>query len=192
MSNRSNKNAKADCPTDDLAAYIDGELAVRREVELEDHLARCANCSTELNRQKQFLCALDLGLRRDGEVDLPPNFTKLIVANAESTVSGLRRPGERYNALFICSALFLFILFALGSDAGRVLDRLSAVLEQTAIVGGFFGHLIYTFFLGIGIVLRALASQILLDRAASGMLMVGLITVTFFLMRRVLVILRRV
>src|SRR5690349_12215641 len=107
------------CPSYEIAAYIDGELDQSRELELSMHFAACDVCSQELNQQKQFLCELDAGLK--GEIELPSDFAKTVIANAESTVSGLRRPRERFNALFICAALSLFALFALGPDAGKVL-----------------------------------------------------------------------
>src|SRR5688572_23637914 len=144
-----------ECPTDDIAAYIDGELDLARELELDGHFAKCVPCTRELNQQKQFLCGLNSGLQRERELELPANFTKRVVANAESTVSGLRRPRERFNAIFICSALLLFVLFALGADAARVFDGVSLIFEKVAIVGGFFGHAIYALFVGVAIILRS-------------------------------------
>src|SRR5436190_12740079 len=108
------------CPIDEISAYIDGELDAAREFEMDLHFAGCQTCACELNEQKNFLRNLDVSLGHDREVELPPNFTKLIVANAESTVSGLRRPRERFNALFICSGLLLFVLFATGAEAGKL------------------------------------------------------------------------
>src|SRR2546423_3864915 len=94
-----------ECPTDEIAAFIDGEMDPVREFELETHLALCEICSLELNQQKQFLCGLSSSLKHEDEIELPANFAKLIVANAESTVTGLRRPRERFNAIFICAGL---------------------------------------------------------------------------------------
>lgn len=148
-----------DCPTDEISAYIDGELDLVREMELEAHFAICQSCIVHLNHQKQFLCGLNASLKQERDIDLPTNFTKLIVANAESTVSGVRRPRELYNAVFICVGLALFVLFALGAEAGKTLAAIAGFLEQTASVGGLFGHLIYSLFLGIVIVLRSFATQ---------------------------------
>ncbi|MEO7538722.1 MAG: zf-HC2 domain-containing protein, partial [Pyrinomonadaceae bacterium] len=130
-----------ECPIEDLAAYIDGELDPHHELKLEAHLANCSSCSVELNRQKQFLCGLNSSLNRDRELELPADFTRLVVANAESAVSGLRKPRERFNALFVCMAMFLFVMFTLRPEATRLFDGVSAVLEQAATVGAFFGHL---------------------------------------------------
>src|SRR5258708_23340088 len=131
-----------ECPSDEIAAYIDGEMDAAREFELEAHLTVCETCSLELNQQKQFLAGLNSSLKHEAEIELPANFTKLIVANAESTVSGLRRPRERFNAIFICAGLFLFALFALGTEAGPTFDGVSNIFDQIAAVGGFFGLII--------------------------------------------------
>ena len=152
-----------ECPSDEISAYIDGELDLVRELVLDAHFASCIVCSVELNQQKQFLCSLNSSLKDEKEIELPANFTKRIVANAESTVSGLRKPRERYNAVFICVALFLFVLFAMGAEAGKLVRGFSAFFEQTAVVAGFFGHLIYSVFVGVVIVLRSFASQFRFD-----------------------------
>jgi anti-sigma factor RsiW len=174
------------CPTEDIAAYIDGELGLARELELDNHFANCDVCARELNQQKQFLLGLNSGLQRERELELPANFTKRVVANAESTVSGLRRPSERFNAIFICTALLLFVLFALGAEAGRVFQGISLIFEQAAIVGGFFGHAIYAAFVGIAIILRSLASQIWIDQSLSITFMAALATACFRISLRVL------
>src|SRR5687767_7691259 len=92
------------CPSPELSAYIDGELSPREELELEVHLAECRTCADELNLQKSFLNALDSSLDDEIEIPLPKNFTKSVVANAESRVNGLRHPHEWRNAAFICVA----------------------------------------------------------------------------------------
>ena len=152
------RNTTWTCPADEIAAYIDGEIGEARELELETHFAVCEVCMLELNQQKQFLCSLNSSLKQEGDLELPANFAKLIVANAESTVSGLRVERERYNALFICAALALFGLFALGADAGRMFGLASGVVEQIAAVGGFFGRLVYSIFVGVAVILRSIAA----------------------------------
>mgnify|MGYP001351561799 CR=1 FL=1 len=147
------------CPTDEISAYIDGEISPDREMQLDVHFASCRPCTIELNQQKQFLCGLNASLNQERDIELPANFTKLIVANAESTVSGIRRPRELYNAVFICAGLGLFVLFALGPEFGSMISGIANFLEQSAIVGGIFGHLIYSVFVGIVIVVRSLAAQ---------------------------------
>ena len=96
------------CPLDDIASYVDGELSPDEETEFEAHLAGCETCRTELNHQKEFLFALSSSLESENDIPLPKDFTRTIVANAESRVSGLRRPRERFTAIFICAVLFIF------------------------------------------------------------------------------------
>lgn len=178
------------CPGDEIASYIDGELDAKREFELDVHFARCSNCADELNQQKQFLCELDSSLRQGGDLDLPADFTKTIVANAESTVSGLRRPREQFNAIFVCAGLALFVLFALGADAARVLGGVSILFEQILAVGSFFGHLIYSVFIGVSIILRSLASQVRFDMAIAVVLTIFCSAPLMFVSRRFLRLLR--
>jgi anti-sigma factor RsiW len=161
----STRQMTSECPTDDISAYVDGELALVRELEMDAHFARCTACSVELNQQKQFLCSLNSSLRAEKEIELPANFTKQIVANAESSVSGLRRPHERYNAVFICIGLFLFVLFAMGAEVGTLLRSVYGAFEQVTVVGGFFGRLVYSMFIGVVIVMRSLAGQLGFDLA---------------------------
>jgi len=139
------------CPLEDIAAYVDGELTPERELEVEMHFTACPECYSELNDQKAFLRALDQTLKQ-GDLELPADFAKVVTANAESSVAGLRRSQERYHALFICVGLSLFVLYALGSQAENLVDQIGAV-------GSFFGHLIYSFFIGLAIIIRNIASQ---------------------------------
>lgn len=148
------------CPIDDISAYIDGELSHSREIELDLHFVSCRPCSDELNFQKQFLGSLDSSLKQERELPLPADFARQIVANAESTVAGLRRPRELYNAAFICAGLLLFGLFALGTDADRVLGGLGTAFEQAGAVGGFFAKVVYSIFLGFAVIIRSLAAQL--------------------------------
>ena len=167
------------CPSDEISAYIDGELTGPREIELDLHFASCPACNHELNELKQFLRGLDDTLRLEGDLELPKDFTKIVVANAESSVTGLRRPRERFNAIFICAGLSLFILFALGAQAGTLLDQIAAV-------GGFFGHLIYSFFIGLAIIVRSIASQSEFGPAAVAFLSVLFAGSSLYVSRRVL------
>ena len=177
---------KPACPVDEIASYIDGELGAERELELETHFAGCAACADELNLQKQFLCGLEASLKSPDELELPRDFTKHIVANAESTVSGLRRPRERFNAVFICAGLMLFILFALGTDAGRVLGGLSTGVDKVAAIGAVFIHFIYDLFVGITIVVRTLAGHVHGDVLATALLAIVVMVVIAVVSQRVL------
>ncbi len=143
----------------EIAAYLDCELDPARESEFEAHLAECTRCSDILNQQKAFFCGLNASLGNDKGIDLPANFAKSVVANAESTVSGLRRPRERFNALFICAGLFLFALFALGAGAGDLFGQLSAGVDQIFAIGGMIGRFVYSILGGLLVIIRSFSSQ---------------------------------
>ncbi|MGE3466422.1 MAG: zf-HC2 domain-containing protein [Pyrinomonadaceae bacterium] len=175
------------CPTDEISAYIDGELSGELELELEMHFAECGSCAKELNLQKQFLCGLNSSLKQDDALALPADFTRHIVANAESTVAGLRRPREIYNAVFICVALLLFGLFALGADAARVYEMAATAVDQVGAVGGFFARVVYSLFLGIAIILRSIAAQFPIgENVAAAVSAIAGIVLLMYVSRKVL------
>ena len=184
MSNlRSQNNV---CPSEEISSYIDGELNFEQEMELDAHFANCVICTDELNRQKQFLCGLESGLKNETDLILPANFAKRIVANAEANVSGVRRPAEFFNAIFVCVAILLFVLFASGAEAGNVLKGGYLFVDQIMAVGGVFGHFVYDLSLGVAIVIRSFATQFRADVVITVLLSVVLAAPTIFLSRRVL------
>ena len=174
------------CPVDEISAYIDGELGANREIELDLHFAGCANCTRELNEQKVFLQHLDASLGREREIELPPGFTEHIVANAESTVSGLRRPREVFNASFICAGLLLFVLFAMGAEAGKFFQGLSVIFEQVVAVGSFFAHTIYSVFVGLAVIIRAMAGGFRPDFVVLLAVVMAFAVFSLFISRKVL------
>ena len=155
------------CPRCEIVDYIDGELSPQEELELEMHLANCRPCADELNEQKKLLCFLDNALEDENEIELPENFTKVIVTTAESTVSGLRSPQERFRALFICAALFLLVLLGLGRETETVFASFSQFGEQFLAVAGFVFHLFYDIAFGATVILRSLSNQYVVGSAAS-------------------------
>ena len=180
-----NRTDKA-CPSDDIAAYIDGELEGDRLRLLECHLSECSVCAEELNDQKQFLLYLDTSLGMESELDLPESFAKSVVANAEANVAGLRRPSEIYHTVFVCAAVGLFVLFAAGTESGGVLDGIYGAFDKVAVVAGFFGHLIYDLCLGIAIVLRSFTAQFRPDIVMAVLIAILLFVPTVFLSRKML------
>jgi hypothetical protein len=155
------------CPREEIAAYVDGEIPPREELELELHFAACRTCADELNSQKTLLCALDSFRPAKDDIELPEDFTKVVVTAAESKVSGLRRPQERRKALYVCAGLFLLIVFALGGETRTVFGSFGTVAEQLAIVGSFLVHFVYDITVGVTIILRSLSNQLVFNSAVS-------------------------
>lgn len=177
--------SQTECPRAELAAYIDGELALRMEIELEAHLAECKLCAAELNEQKRLLCALDFALDGDGrEFKLPENFTRVVVANAESRVSGLRSAKERSNAIFVISALFLMFLLGVGGEIKTVARTFLQFGEQIFAVGGFTTHLLFDVAVGASVILRSVGSQVFYGSSVSAALLIIFFLTSLFALSR--------
>lgn len=175
------------CLNNEIAAYIDGELSPREELDLEMHFVVCPSCKSKLNEQKKLLCALDFVLESEKEIELPANFTKVVVANAESKVSGLRRPQERFKALFICATLFLLVLLGLGGETETVFNTFVKFGDQVLAVGGFAVHLIYDFAFAAAIILRSLSHQIVFNSAVSVAFLLMFFVISLFALSRLIV-----
>jgi anti-sigma factor RsiW len=150
---------QTDCPRKEIAAYLDGDLNPREEFDLELHFAGCPTCTAELNEQKKLLCALDFALENEHEIELPENFTKVVVATAESNVQGLRCPRERNRALFVCAALFLVVFLGLGAETSKTLATMGAVTEQFLAVGSFIVHFIHDITIASTVIFRSFCLQ---------------------------------
>lgn len=137
------------CPAEEISAYIDGELTAELEVALERHIGTCHICRRELNDQKGFLIALSDTLEREVPIELPENFTRSVVVNAESKVSGLRDRRERSWALVIGIVLFSLAAIAVGSLAGVLSPLTTAFQKLSAFTGTVFsviGDVLYAIF----------------------------------------------
>ncbi|MEO6588834.1 MAG: zf-HC2 domain-containing protein [Pyrinomonadaceae bacterium] len=147
------------CPRTEIAAYIDGELSSREEMDLEFHFAVCGECAAVFNGQKKLLCAIDFALDEKADFELPADFTKKVVVNAESNVSGLRRREERLRAMYLCGILFLLIIAGLGNETGAVFSTFKMFAEQIFAVGSFAAHLIFDFAVTLTTILRIIGGQ---------------------------------
>ncbi|MEQ1765248.1 MAG: zf-HC2 domain-containing protein [Pyrinomonadaceae bacterium] len=123
------------CPAEEISAYIDGELAAEVETALDRHVQTCETCRRELNDQKGFLLALSDTLEREIPIELPENFTRSVVVNAESKVSGLRDRKQRSSAFLIGAVLLLLAAAAVGSLTG-VFSPLATALDKLLALGG--------------------------------------------------------
>lgn len=151
------ENTENSCRVSEIADYLDGELSAKSENEIELHLLACKICRNELNFQKQFLTALDFELKDLPE--LPADFTKTTIINAESSVQGLRCRGERSRAVFICAGLFLLIILGLGSETKSVFSAFGHILNQILAVGGFVLHFLFDLTVGLTVILKFIGHQ---------------------------------
>lgn len=144
-----------DCPAEEISAYIDGELSAEIEVALERHVGTCEICRNELNDQKGFLIALSDTLEREVEIELPKDFTKTVVVNAESKVTGLRDRRERLLAFCVIGVLVLLAAVTVGSVSGAFAP-LSFTLEKIGAVIGMAVQVVFDLGLAFSGVFRSL------------------------------------
>src|SRR3954468_21166174 len=105
------------CRSEEIVAYLDGELDVEACELLEEHCAGCACCAGELNAQQRLLLELDYALAEDACVEMPKNFAQVVAVRAQSDLSGVREPLERRRALRLCVALSVVSFLLLGGAA---------------------------------------------------------------------------
>lgn len=174
----------SNCPADQISAYIDGELSADREMALERHIAACGTCRSELNEQKSFLLGISDTLDRELDLDLPADFTKRIVVNAESNVSGLRDRDERGYALAAAAVLFVLIVVVLGGNAGSAFTPVRALFDKAYAVAGVGGQIVFDLVYAVSAILRTVFStQTFTSLLAYTVLSLAAIGVVFIVMR---------
>ena len=105
------------CDREDIAAYLDGELAGEELTSFETHLKSCVACAADLRTQRQLLCTLDVAFNESRGFELPRDFTRVVAVHAESNLSGMRKQSERWRAMKICVVLALLSSAFLGAAA---------------------------------------------------------------------------
>lgn len=167
----SSEIVQVDCPRAGIAAYLDGELSASDELALELHFAGCPTCTNELNTQKNLLNALDFALEPGDEIELPADFTKVVVANAESGVRGFRCPRERGRALMVIASLLLIVGVGLGAETSRTFATIGQITDQIVAVASFFGRFLHDAAIAVAMLLRSFSDRFVLNSAASSLLL---------------------
>ena len=136
MSNRNHT-----CQTENIAAYIDGDLEPALRSALEEHFKECLHCAAELRDQQLFMCELDSAMADPFDLEVPPNFARVVAVHAESDMRGARDASERKRALRYCIILGLAafallgfasskaLIFSFRSAAGKLLGALSFIAQ---------------------------------------------------------------
>ncbi len=174
-------NSNSACPRTDIAAYLDGDLDNSAEIELELHFAGCPQCRDEVNAQKRLMFALDGALDPSAEIELPSDFAKVVAANAESRVEGLRCPVERSRAMMVCALLGILVLFGLGADSAAGSGVAGLAFDRIGAVALYFGHLVMDLGVAVSVILRSVCLQVVYRSAVSGgvLLAAGVLSAIF-------------
>jgi anti-sigma factor RsiW len=122
------------CVSQEVAAYLDGELAAGALAAFEEHLKECRSCASKLEEQRRLLCTLDMAFGSEKSVALPANFARVVTAHAQTDMSGVRERAERGRALRLSAALTLIAFALLGTAALN-----DSVFEPVALFGRYSG-----------------------------------------------------
>ncbi|HEV2913041.1 MAG TPA: zf-HC2 domain-containing protein [Pyrinomonadaceae bacterium] len=142
--------------SEEIAAYLDGELAVADCSAFELHVKECSSCAGQLREQKRLLCALDFALSEERALPMPANFARVVAAHAQSDMSGVRARAENRRALWLCASLAAVSALLIGGAAlsGSALVPLRAIAKPAAAVIGFFAHMLYNAGAGLVVISR--------------------------------------
>ncbi len=153
------------CRSEEIAAYLDGELDGAASARFEQHTKECSPCRAKLKEQRRLLCALDFALVDDPLVTLPVNFSQIVAAQAQSDMSGVRRRAEHRLALWLCLALALASFALLGGAAMRetVLLPVAAIGKRLVSVLSLCWQTLYDAGVGLSIILRAVGRRFILE-----------------------------
>ena len=181
---------KSSCErSEEINAYLDGELDDATRLCLEQHLKDCFACAGELRDQRRLIMALDLTLFEENQISLPANFTEVVTAHAETNMKGfLRTHAEHKLALLLCMMIALVALALLGGAAfsESVLTPIGAAGEFASSIFGFIWHTIYRAGGGLTVILRALACRYVFESNAVSTIIYLLLALTLALLSRLI------
>lgn len=176
------------CPREEIFAYVDGELSSAEELDLEIHVADCTTCKDEVNAQKRVSNSLEILLDEESQnIAVPDNFSKVVAAQAESDVKGLRHRKEISKALLICTSLFFLVTLGLGTEIKSIGKAVSRFAEQSMAVGGFVFHLIYDSAVGVAVIFRSVTHKFAFGSIGSLVLLVAFFALAFFMLSRLVI-----
>ena len=158
------------CETENIAAYIEGDLEPALHSALEEHLKECAHCTSELQAQRIFMCELDTALATHFDLDVPTNFAQVVAVNAKSDMSGMRNASEHARALRFCIILALAAFALLGFTSSK-----AVILSVRSLAGkvfgalGFFAEAIFNAAAGFTVVSRVVSRGLISDSRLAGL-----------------------
>jgi len=156
------------CQSEDIAAYLDGELDGIALDRFEQHVRACDGCATELRIQRQLLCTLDVAFSDSRSFHLPNNFARVVSAHAENDLTGMRDRRERRRAVQLC-ALLALVSFGLLGAATRaiVFDPLRSFFRTMRVLVDLVWHATSEVAASAAMLIRVIGRAILLAQAGS-------------------------
>jgi anti-sigma factor RsiW len=176
------------CGSEEIVAYLDGELDAKALARFERHVGDCAACAAALEAERQLFSELDSALAVEPALEMPKNFAQVVAARAQADLSGVRHAGERRRALRLCVVL-ASVAFALTGGAALtegVLAPLSAVWKFGAAVSGFLGHALYDAGAGFAVISRGVGGRLLFGSRGASALVLLLLVLALLMLRRLI------
>jgi anti-sigma factor RsiW len=157
------------CESDNIAAYIDGDLDPALRSALEEHIKDCAQCASELQSQRLFMCELDSVLASPFDLAVPANFAQVVAVNAASDMRGVRDRAEHKRALRYCIILGLGAFALLGFASSKaVIISIRAVAGKVFGVLGFLAKTMFDAAAGFTVISRVVSRGVIPDSRLSG------------------------
>jgi anti-sigma factor RsiW len=178
-----------DCRSEEIIAYLDGELDAASLARIERHFQDCSRCAAELRAEQQILNHLNLALANEPMIEMPKNFAQVVAARAQADMSGVRDPRERKRALHLCAALVAISFTLLGGAAlsESIFAPLRAIWKGGAALFGFLGHALYDAGAGVAVISRGLGGHLLFESRSSGLLVLLLLALALFMLARLII-----
>ena len=157
------------CETENIVAYIEGELEPALQSALEDHLKACAHCASELQAQRLFMCELQSVLASSFNLAVPANFARVVAVNAKSDMRGMRDRAEHARALRFCIILGLaaFALLGFASSKAALLSVRSVASKLIGVLG-FVAEAIFDATAGFTVISRVVSRGLITDSRLAG------------------------
>jgi hypothetical protein len=143
------------CQTDQIAAFVDDELEPAQRLKFEQHVLGCDGCASELRAHRSFMRELDTALANRFDLEVPPNFARVVAVHAENDMRGVRDRSEHRRALRYCIILGLVAFALLGVASSRaVLASVQSFFKATFGIISLFGKTIYDAMAGFSVLAR--------------------------------------
>jgi anti-sigma factor RsiW len=175
------------CDSENIAAYIEGDLDPTLRGTLELHFKECGPCASELQEQRQFMCELDSALAGSVELAVPPNFAQVVAVHAASDMRGVRDSSEHARALRYCLVLGLaaFALLGFASSKAVVLSVKSVAAKVFAFFS-FFAEAAFNALTGAVLIARVVSRNLFVDSRSTGLAALLFVVLAFIGLSRLI------
>ncbi|HBB86814.1 MAG TPA: hypothetical protein DC047_04295 [Blastocatellia bacterium] len=156
------------CESDQIAAFVDDELEPARRSAFERHVSICDSCAAELRAHRTFMRELDTALAGRFDLEVPPDFAKVVAVHAQNDMRGVRDRAEHRKALRYCIVLGMVAFALLGVASSRaVIANIQSFFKAIFGIISLFGKTIYDAMAGFSVLARVFRRSIVGDAGFS-------------------------